>query len=121
MSQDSQKQLLKIAKDIVIVTDGKGDKKLNDSVIVVTGKILELSIEDFRLLRDWFKEKTGCEFEIPKKSIEVRELLRDLLVSNKISVPELPKYEMQQSNFKSSSDFLKEWGSDDVFSSKRRR
>ena len=121
MNSDYQNRLLRIAKDIVIVIDACGVEKLNDSVLVVTGNILELNIEDFRLLRDWFKEKTGSEFEIPRKSMEVRDLLSEYLISNNISVPELPKYEIQQSSFRDSSDFFREWASDDVFYSKKGR
>jgi len=121
MDLENQKRLLEIAKEIVIVTDANGKEKLNDSVMVTTGKILELDIENFGLLRTWFKEKTGTEFEIPRRAIEVRNLLRDYLISKNIFVPELPKYETIESKPRTSNDFFREWGSENSFSSNRRK
>ena len=121
MELEKQKRLLEISKEIVIVTDANGKEKLNDSVMVITGKILALDIENFRFLKTWFKEKTGYEFEIPRRAIEVRNILKDYLISKNISVPEIPKYETLQSKSRTSDDFFREWGSEDVFLSSRRR
>ena len=98
-----EKHFIDIALEIVEMTD---------SVIGVTGRIAELSLSDFAMLKDWYEDKTGLKMVIPQDSIKVRKCLIDYLKSKNIDISEEPRYDMDKKTIINSNEFFHNWESE---------
>ena len=109
--ENREEYLIELANDIV---------KMTDSVIGVIGKITSLSTEDYRIVKDWYEQLAGHEFNIVRDAVDVRKNAIGYLKSKNIMVPEDPKYDIQQFNPRSREDFLKEWNGFETENSRKR-
>ena len=104
-------RLIEIAKELV---------EMSDSVIGVTGKILEYNDVDLELVKKFYESKTNSVLSIPKDAIKLRKILMEYLRENNIEVREDPTYEIEQFNAVNIENYLKNLNNDD-FSIKSRR
>ena len=104
-------RLIEIAKELV---------EMSDSVIGVTGKILEYNDVDLELVKKFYESKTNSVLSIPKDAIKLRKILMEYLRENNIEVREDPTYEIEQFNAVNIENYLKNLSNDD-FSIKSRR
>ena len=98
-----EKHFIDIALEIVEMTD---------SAIGVTGRIAELSLGDFAMLKNWYEDKTGLKMVIPQDSLKVRKCLIDYLKSKNIDVPKDPKYDIDKKTIINSNEFFHNWESE---------
>ena len=104
-------RLIEIAKELV---------EMSDSVIGVTGKILEYNDVDLELVKKFYESKTNSVLSIPNDAIKLRKILMEYLRKNNIEVREDPTYEIEQFNTVNIENYLKNLNNDD-FSIKSRR
>ena len=104
-------RLIEIAKELV---------EMSDSVIGVTGKILEYNDVDLELVKKFYESKTNSVLSIPKDAIKLRKILMEYLRENNIEVRDDPTYEIEQFNAVNIENYLKNLNNDD-FSIKSRR
>ena len=102
--KNSEEYLIGLANDIV---------KMTDSVIGVIGKITSLSAEDYKIVKEWYEQLAGHEFNIVRDAIDVRKNAMDYLRSKNIHIPDDPTYDIEQFNPMSSKDFFNNWGISD--------
>ena len=98
-------------KDIYLIELANDIVKMTDSVIGVIGKITSLSAEEYMIVKDWYEQLAGHEFNIVRDAIDVRKNAIGYLKSKNILVPDDPTYDVEQFNPRSSEDFFKDWGS----------
>ena len=103
--------LISLADDIV---------KMTDSVIGVIGKIVSLSAEEHKIVKEWYEQLAGHELDIVRDAIDVRRNAIDYLKSKNIHVPDDPTYEVEQFNPMSRDDFFKNWNNFDSENGRRR-
>jgi hypothetical protein len=83
-------RLIEIAKELV---------EMSDSVIGVTGKILEYNDVDLELVKKFYESKTNSVLSIPKDAIKLRKILMEYLRENNIEVRDDPTYEIDEELF----------------------
>ena len=82
---------------------------MTDSVIGVIGKISSLSAEDYMIVKEWYEQLAGHEFNIVRDALDVRKNAINYLRSKNIDVPDDPTYEVEQFNLVSREDFFRNW------------
>ena len=111
-NENREGYLIELANDIV---------KMTDSVIGVIGKITSLSAEEYMIVKEWYEQLAGHEFNIVRDAIDVRKNAIGYLKSKNIMVPDDPTYDVEQFNPRSSKDFFSEWNSSEMDSGRKRQ
>lgn len=114
MNELDEKRLIVVAKEIVMMPDGRGKDVLIDSAMVLTDIISRLNIEDFVMLKKWYEQVSGRELKVVRDVIDLRNCLVNFLEDKGIVVPKKPKYESQQKNVRTSSDYMRDWNNDSI-------
>lgn len=111
LNENREQHLISLANDIV---------KMTDSVIGVIGKITSLSGEEYKIVKDWYEQIAGHEFNIVRDAIDIRKNAMDYLKSKNIKVPEDPTYDVEQFNPTSNKDFVRNWNASNLEPKHRR-
>ena len=109
--QNRDEYLIELANDIV---------KMTDSVIGVIGKITSLSVEDYTIVKEWYEQLAGHEFNIVRDAVDVRKNAVGYLKSKNIMVPDDPTYDVEQFNPRKSNEYFNDWNSFGTENSRKR-